>query len=77
DYCEAVEVSKGSIFASHVVFADPDIRPYDEVIALCEDLKVIAVGKALMPGWLITYFKRGGAVRVRESIRDAVKLKTV
>ncbi|MCX8198954.1 MAG: hypothetical protein N3E36_02855 [Sulfolobales archaeon] len=77
DYCEAVEVSKGSIFASHVVFADPDIRPYDEVVALCEDLKVIAVGKALMPGWLMTYFRRGGTVRVRESIRDIVKLKTM
>jgi len=42
-------VPKGTVFAIGVLNADPEIRPFDEVIVLNEH--VIAVGRALMSGW--------------------------
>jgi len=62
----------GNVFAAHVVYADPEIRPYDEVIVVNEDDEVIAVGRALLPGYIMSFFSRGEAVRVREGIRELV-----
>ncbi len=65
----SVYVAKGgNVFSPHIVFADPGIRPGDEVLIVNEELELIAVGRALLPGWAMTFFKRGEAVRVRESI---------
>ena len=60
----------GNVFAAHIVFADPEIRPYDEVIVVNEDSEVLAVGRALLPGYIMTFFSRGEAVRVREGIKE-------
>ncbi len=58
----------GNVFCPHIVFADPSIRPREEIVVVDEDYRVLAVGRALLPGWAMTYFNRGEAVRVRESI---------
>jgi len=62
-------IEGGNVFTKHIVFMDPHIRPGDEVLVLNEDLEVIAVGRAILPGWISTLFSRGEAVRVRESIK--------
>lgn len=62
----------GNVFAAHVIYADPEIRPYDEVIVVNEDDEVIAVGRALLPGYIMSFFGRGEAVRVREGIKELI-----
>jgi predicted RNA-binding protein (TIGR00451 family) len=58
-----------SVFAKHVIAADCEIRPQEEVIVLNQG-KVIAVGKAVLTGKEMTIFKRGVAVRVRRGIEE-------
>jgi predicted RNA-binding protein (TIGR00451 family) len=55
----------GDVFAVHVVKADDEIRPKDEVIVVGEDGKVLAVGRAALSGEEMEAFKRGVAVKVR------------
>ncbi len=58
----------GNVFAPHIVFMDPEIKPHDEVLVVDEDWNLLAVGKAILPGWIATLFSRGEVIRVRESI---------
>jgi len=62
-----------SVFAKHVVDADEEIRPKEEVIVLDEDSEVLAVGKAILTGAEMKAFKRGVAVRVRRGVAEEVK----
>jgi len=55
----------GDVFAAHVINADDEIRPKDEVIVVDEDGKVLAVGRAVLSGEEMKAFKKGAAVRVR------------
>jgi len=67
-------VAKGrSVFAKHVVDADDEIRPQEEVIVLDEDSEVLAVGKAILTGTEMKAFKRGVAVRIRRGVAEEVK----
>jgi len=67
-------VAKGrSVFAKHVVDADDEIRPQEEVVVLDEDSEVLAVGKAILTGAEMKAFKRGVAVRVRKGVAEEVK----
>ncbi|MEM2263441.1 MAG: PUA domain-containing protein, partial [Candidatus Bathyarchaeia archaeon] len=64
------EVSKfiaegGDVFAMHVVKADGEIRPRDEVIVVNEKGEVLAVGRAVLSGDEMIAFKTGVAVKVR------------
>jgi len=59
-----------SVFAKHVIAADPEIRPQEEIIAINEDNKVLAVGKAVLTGREMKAFKRGVAVRVRKGAAE-------
>ena len=64
-------VSKGrSAFAKHVVEADLDIRPQEEVIIINSKNHVLAVGRALLTGVEMKAFNRGIAVRVRRGIAE-------
>jgi predicted RNA-binding protein (TIGR00451 family) len=64
-------IAKGkSVFAKHVVAADAEIRPQEEVMVLDEDKKLVAVGKAILTGKEMTAFKRGVAVRVRRGAAE-------
>lgn len=59
-------VAKGrSVFAKHVIDADKRIRPGEEVAVLNPNNEVIAVGKALLTGREMLYFKQGVAVKIR------------
>ncbi len=58
----------GSLFSKHVLMADPDIRPGDEVLVVDFKGSLIAVGRAKLSGWEITHYNRGEAVKVREGV---------
>jgi len=67
-------VAKGkSVFSKHVVDADEEIRPEEEVMVLDEDGKILAVGRAVLTGAEMKAFKHGVAVRVRRGILKEVK----
>lgn len=67
-------VAKGkSVFAKHVVDADEEIRPREEVIVLDEKGEVLAVGRAVLTGAEMKAFKCGVAVRVRWGALEEVK----
>ena len=57
-----------SVFAKHVVRADPEIRPGDEVLVVGPDGRLLAVGKALLSGREMLFFRRGVAVKVRSGV---------
>jgi len=59
-----------SVFAKHVIAADAEIRPQEEVIVFDEDNRVLAVGKAILTGKEMKAFKRGVAVRVRKGAAE-------
>jgi len=71
-------VVKGkSVFAKHVVDADEEIRPQEEVIVTNERGEVLAVGKAILSGKEMKAFKKGVAVRVRRGVAEEVKKDTL
>ena len=55
----------GDVFAAHVVQASSEIRPKDEIIAVDDEDKVLAVGRAVLSGEEMKVFKRGVAVKIR------------
>jgi uncharacterized protein with predicted RNA binding PUA domain len=55
----------GDLFAAHVVKADEEIRPKDEVVVVDEAGQVIAVGRAFLSSREMLAFKTGVAVKVR------------
>ena len=60
--------SKGNnVFAKFVVDCDPDIRPGDDVMVMNKKYELAAVGRALMNREEMLAFKRGVAVRVKDS----------
>lgn len=62
-------VAKGrSVFAKHVIEANQEIRPQEEVIVVGDDNKILAVGKAILTGREMKAFKQGVAVKVRSGI---------
>lgn len=64
-------VSKGrSAFAKHVIDADEEIRPNEEVIVVNRENEVLAVGRALLSGKEMKEFNRGMAVRVRRGVAE-------
>lgn len=64
-------VSKGrSAFAKHVVDADTEIRPNEEVIVINTKNEVLAVGRAILSGKEMKEFSRGMAVRVRRGVTE-------
>jgi predicted RNA-binding protein (TIGR00451 family) len=59
-------VAKGrSVFAKHVVDADEEIRPEEEVVVVSMKNEVLAVGRAVLSGKEMKAFKSGVAVKVR------------
>jgi len=67
-------VERGSnVFAKHVVDADDEIRPMEEVIVFNSHNEVIAVGKAILSGIEMHHFTRGVAVKVRRGRLEKTK----
>ncbi|MFQ5888038.1 MAG: PUA domain-containing protein, partial [Candidatus Hydrothermarchaeales archaeon] len=69
EVCEIVKEGK-SVFAKFVKECDPEIRPYQEVIVVGKDDRLLASGKALLSGEEMLAFERGIAVKVRRSIKN-------
>ncbi len=61
----------GDIFAVHVVKVDAEIGAKDEVIALDEGGKVLAVGRAVLSSTEMIAFKTGVAVKVRHGSAES------
>jgi predicted RNA-binding protein (TIGR00451 family) len=57
-----------TVFAKHVLGADPEIRPGEEVLVVDADDRLLAVGKALLTGEEMVAFRAGQAVRVRRGL---------
>lgn len=69
-------VAKGkSVFAKHVIDADREIRPQEEVIVVDSNGEVLAVGRALLNGEEMVAFKCGVAVKVRVGKNKVKKLE--
>lgn len=60
----------GDVFAVHVVKADYQIRPKDEVIIVDEGGRVLAVGRSVLSSEEIKSFKVGVAVKVRHGCKE-------
>jgi 7-cyano-7-deazaguanine tRNA-ribosyltransferase len=62
-------VHKGrDVFAKHVIDADPEIRPAEEVLVVDQKDRLLATGKAVLTGEEMKVFKAGVAVKVRRGI---------
>ncbi len=65
-------VARGkTLFAKHVVAADREIRPAEEVMIVDGNDNLLASGKAILTGEEMLAFKRGEAVRVRRGQGEA------
>lgn len=58
------------LFAKHVIDADSQIRPMEEVILISSKGRLLAVGKALLTGEEMLSFERGKAVKVRMGVKN-------
>uniref|UniRef100_A0A7J3X6J2 Pseudouridine synthase n=1 Tax=Thermofilum pendens TaxID=2269 RepID=A0A7J3X6J2_THEPE len=56
-----------SLFSKHVEAADPEILPGDEVCVVSDD-RIVAVGKAILPGKDMGIIRRGRAVKIRRGV---------
>ena len=70
DYAEPFVAKGRSAFAKHVLDADPNIRPQDEVVVINSRNEVLATGRALLTGTEMKAFCRGIAVRVRRGVTE-------
>lgn len=57
-----------NVFAKFVVDADPNIRPYDEVLVVNRNDELLATGQTLLNGEELKIFQQGLAVKVRRGV---------
>jgi len=57
-----------TVFAKHIVAADPEIRPAEEVLVVDSRDRLLASGKTLLTGEEMIAFKVGKAVEVRRGL---------
>ncbi|HLE05931.1 MAG TPA: tRNA guanosine(15) transglycosylase TgtA [Candidatus Nanoarchaeia archaeon] len=62
-------IKGGNVFSKHLLKADSDIKPKEDVGVFCGK-ELIAVGEAVLAGKAMTHFKKGLAVEVREGIEN-------
>lgn len=62
----------GTLFAKHVLMADPDVRPGDEVLVVDPTGTLLAVGRSRLSGWEMVYYNRGEAVKIREGAYECL-----
>lgn len=53
-----------------IIHYDDRIRPGDEVLILCENGELLAVGKAVISGSSIKGLIRGSVVKIRKSVKE-------
>ena len=59
---------RGDIMGIDVISSDPAIRPGDEVVIVGEGDKILGVGKAKVPGFMMNSMGPGEVVRIREKV---------
>lgn len=69
DVAEFIKDGK-NVFAKHVLDPWPGIRPAQELYVCDEKRNVVGVGKAILSGNDMRFFKRGMAVKMRHGIND-------
>lgn len=57
-----------NVFAKFVIDADPNIRPYDEVLVVSKRGELLATGQTLLSGEELKVFQSGLAVKVRRGV---------
>lgn len=67
DVIPFIEAGK-SVFAKHVISADPALQAGDEVLVVTSDDRLVAIGNAVMSGDEMISFMTGMAVQVRKGI---------
>jgi 7-cyano-7-deazaguanine tRNA-ribosyltransferase len=65
DVAEFVKAG-GDVFAKHVVRANESLRPGEEALVTNEQGALVGIGKAVLSGKDMSFFKRGVAVRIRK-----------
>ncbi|MFQ5920542.1 MAG: PUA domain-containing protein [Nitrososphaerales archaeon] len=68
DVAEFISSGK-SVFCKHVTHCGSNVRVGSDVAVLDQDANVVAVGRAVLSAKMIREFKRGVAVKVRESLK--------
>lgn len=58
-----------TVFAKHVIAADESLKPFEEVLVVDEDDKLISLGRVLLDYETIITSTYGAAVQIREKIR--------
>jgi predicted RNA-binding protein (TIGR00451 family) len=61
----------GDVFAKHVAHADESLRPAEEVVVTNQEGVLLGVGKAVLSGNDMRFFKRGVAVRIRKGAKES------
>ena len=65
----------GDVFAKHIVRADENLRPAEEIIVTDENGHLLGVGRAVLSANDMRYFKRGVAVKLRRGVKEAKRLQ--
>lgn len=76
EVADAIRVG-GDVFAKHVVRADRNLRPGEEVIVTDEDGTLLGVGSAVLAGNEMAIFRRGVAVNLRKGVDEAAHAETL
>jgi Prefoldin, molecular chaperone implicated in de novo protein folding, alpha subunit len=67
----AEDVLEGhTVFSRHVLEGDESIKPFDEVLIVDENDRLIGIGRALISYEAIITALRGPAIRIREKVRE-------
>ena len=66
----------GDVFAKHIVHADQNLRPGEEVIVTDGHHRLLGVGAAVLAGHEMTAFKRGVAVNLRKGVDELSRAAT-
>ena len=60
----------GDVFAKHVARADEELRPAEESIVIDQNGNLLGVGRAVLSGHDMKFFKRGVAVKIRKGVDE-------
>ncbi|MEM1526197.1 MAG: PUA domain-containing protein [Ignisphaera sp.] len=58
-----------TVFAKHIILADETLKPFEEVLVVDENDKLISLGKTLLDYETMITATYGAAVQIREKIR--------
>ncbi len=57
-----------TVFCKHVAKCDENLKAGEDVVVLNQKGRLLAVGRSVVPGFMMKQFKKGVAVKVREGV---------